>query len=137
MKQGGGAPEWCVCNFLLLLADVVCDRRIGLRFFSPQAVGGRGASLFNMWDCFIVLISVRDSLMCISAKTGAEFLQSSCLHLQAVIVWVNNDLCNKYSADDSDSFIYRVVKRLHIIVHIVRCIVGMCVLTIPPHFQVA
>ena len=44
---------------------------------------------------------------------------------QAVIVWVNNDLCNKYSADDSDSFIYRVVKRLHIIVHIVRCIVGM------------
>ncbi len=44
---------------------------------------------------------------------------------QVVIAWSNNDLCNKYSADDSGSLLYRIVKRLHIIVHILRCGTGL------------
>ncbi len=46
---------------------------------------------------------------------------------QVVIAWSNNDLCNKYSADDSESLLYRIVKRLHIIVHILRCGTGLYV----------
>ncbi len=62
MKLGGRSPSGKLagkCNSRRL-SYFVCGRRIGLRFFSPHSVGGRGAALFNMWDCFIVLISVRD-----------------------------------------------------------------------------
>jgi hypothetical protein len=61
-ETGRWGTQIALCNSRRLLADFVNGRRIGLRFFSPQAVGGRGAALFNMWDCFIVLISVRDCL---------------------------------------------------------------------------
>ena len=45
--------------------------------------------------------------------------------LQAVILWANNYFCTIYLADDSYSWPYRTVKRLHIVIHIVRCMVGM------------
>ncbi len=34
-------------------------RRIGLHFFFPKTVGGKGLALFNAWHCIIIIASVR------------------------------------------------------------------------------
>ncbi len=48
-----------------------------------------------------------------------------------MILWANNYLCTIFLADDSESWPYRTVKRLHIVIHIVRCMVGMCAPALP------
>ena len=50
--------------------------------------------------------------------------------MQVVIAWANYDLCNRNAADDNSSFLYRIIKRIHIFVHIIRCIIGMYVRTL-------
>ena len=54
---------------------------------------------------------------------GGQTIDLRCL--QVAIAYANNDLCDVYSADDSASLLYRIVKRLHIIVHILRCGTGL------------
>ena len=44
---------------------------------------------------------------------------------QVAIASANNDLCDQFSANDSASFLYRVVKRFHIVVHILRFGTGL------------
>ena len=50
-----------------------------------------------------------------------------CFGGQVLIAWGNYDLCKRFSTDDSGSLLYRIVKRIHLLVHILRCMVGMCV----------
>jgi hypothetical protein len=44
---------------------------------------------------------------------------------QVGIVYLNSWLCLACDADDAGSWGYRAVKRIHIIIHILRCMVGM------------
>ncbi len=44
---------------------------------------------------------------------------------QAVIVYVNATLCVRHAGDDAGSWEYRCAKRFHMIIHILRCMVGM------------
>ncbi len=47
--------------------------------------------------------------------------------LQVVIAWANYNQCKLYVANDDASVLYRIVKRVHIFIHIIRCIIGMYV----------
>jgi hypothetical protein len=47
-----------LCKECLNAPDIgVHDRRIGLRFFFPKTVGGKGLAFFNAWHCLIIAIS--------------------------------------------------------------------------------
>lgn len=56
--------------------------------------------------------------------------------LQVLIAWAAYNLCSAFSADDSSSLLYRIVKRVHIFIHIIRCFVGMyisLIFAVVPH----
>jgi hypothetical protein len=56
-----------------------------------------------------------------------DWADSRRARVQAAIVYLNVRLCEEHRADDGGWWGYRAVKRFHIIIHILRCMVGMCV----------